>query len=443
MKAKISALQFIAIGYIATILTGSLLLCLPFAVKDGNAVSFFDALFTSTSATCVTGLVVADTFSRWTLFGQLTILFLIQIGGLGFMTVMTLLFLAFGKKVGIFERTVLLQSAGAFNLSGVIKLIKRILVITLACEFCGAALLSIRFIPKLGAAEGVYFSVFHSISAFCNAGFDLMGKFEPSSSLTLFRGDVLVNLTICALITVGGLGFVVWSDVIENKFGFSKYQLHTKIVIIVNFALIAVGVAVLMTSDSAAAFKDMPFGEKLLAALFQSVSPRTAGFNTVNYSDMSELGALFTTVLMFIGGNPGSTAGGVKTTTIVIVFLNLLATAENKNSVKAFGRSVRTQLVAQANALFLTYIAAILFATGIILAIEPYSLKEILFEVTSALGTVGLSFGITSALSAVSKSILILLMFAGRMGAFSLFAVFFKTNGADKIELPEGKILIG
>ncbi|MBQ7642370.1 MAG: Trk family potassium uptake protein [Clostridia bacterium] len=443
MKIKLNALQFIVIGYLVTILTGSLLLSLPFAVKGGASPDFFSALFTATSATCVTGLIVADTYTHWSVFGQVVILLLIQIGGLGFMTVMTLIFLAFKKKIGVFERVVLLQSAGAFNLSGIIKLIKKIIIITFSCEAIGCVLLSFSFVPEFGFHEGLYFSLFHSVSAFCNAGFDLMGKIAPTSSFTTLYSDPLVTLTLCALIIVGGTGFLVWADIAENKLNLSKYQLHTKMVLASNFILIIIGTLVLFFTDYDGAFKDMGLGDKLLSAFFQAVSPRTAGFNTVDYASMSESGVLATIVLMFIGGNPGSTAGGVKTTTVLVVFLNLVASAKNHRAVKAFGRSVRSALVSQANALFLTYMTAVIVCTGLILALEPYGFKEVLFEVTSAVGTVGLSFGITAGLSVISKTILILLMFAGRIGAFSLFSVFFSNARSEKITLPEGKVLIG
>ena len=443
MKLKLNTLQFLALGYLTTILAGSILLCMPISSKSGEFTNFFNSLFTATSATCVTGLVVYDTFAHWSIFGQVVILILIQLGGLGFMTVITLIFMLFKRKIGLFERVVLMQSAGSYNLSGIIKLIKKIVIGTFIFETTGMILLATRFIPLLGVGKGIYYALFHSVSAFCNAGFDLMGCMEQFSSLTYFYSDPVVSLTITGLIIIGGIGFIVWSDLWQTRFRFKKFQLHTKIVVVYNGFLIIFGMLLYLVFEYNNAFSGMTFGQKLLCSFFQSVTPRTAGFNTCDITKLSESGSLLTVILMFIGGNPGSTAGGVKVTTVVIVFSNLLTSAKNGDETNIFNRRVSAKLIKQASSLFLVYLSAIILSTILILAVEPYTIKQVLFEVTSAIGTVGLSYGITPHLTYASKTIIIFLMFAGRMGAFSLFSVFFSGTEKERLVKPEGKVLIG
>lgn len=442
VKKKLSTIQFLSLGYIITILLGTLLLMLPFASK-GEPTNFIDSLFTATSATCVTGLVVFDTFTHWTIFGQVVILALIQIGGLGFMTIITLICMLFKKNIGLYERTILMQSAGSYNISGVIKLIRKIMIGTFIFEFIGAVILATRFIPVMGA-QGIWYGVFHSISAFCNAGFDLMGQFKQFSSFTAYYNDWVVNITLMSLIVIGGLGFIVWSDIYDNKFHFKKYQMHTKIVLVFNSILIFGGALLFFIFEYNNLFKDYSLSEKILCSLFCSVTPRTAGFNTIDYANISTPGGLLTMMFMFIGGNSGSTAGGVKVTTVVAILANLVANAKNKEEIVLFKRRISDKIVKQSSSLFIVYVMMVLLGTLVISVVQPqYNLQQILFESISAVGTVGLSMGITQQLEWISEVVLILLMYSGRLGAFTLFSVFFKNQKELVLKKPEGKILVG
>ena len=296
--------RLIAVGFLLVILAGAGLLMLPIASR-GEPAGFLDALFTSTSATCVTGLVVRDTFTGWTVFGQLVILALIQLGGLGFMTFITLTSMLLGKRLGLYDRKVLMQSAGNITLDGTAALIRKIIPFTFVFEFAGAALLSIRFIPEFGVLRGIYAAVFHAISAFCNAGFDLMGMRAPFSSLTAYVSDPLVSLTICMLIIIGGLGFLVWRDLVRCRFRWKRLQLHSKLVLTASGILLFGGWLLLLGFEWNASMADLSIPEKLLASFFQAVTPRTAGFNTVDLSKLSDSGNLLTDFLMLIGGSPG------------------------------------------------------------------------------------------------------------------------------------------
>lgn len=439
---KLSPARLIALSFFLVILIGAGLLMLPIASKGAPAAPL-DALFTATSATCVTGLIVRDTFTGWTTFGQIVIITLIQIGGLGFMTVITLVSFAVGKRLSLYDRKVLMQSAGNTTLNGVGGLIRRIVPFTFLIELTGAALLATRFVPAFGWGRGLYASVFHAISAFCNAGFDLMGMREPYSSLTSFVTDPVVNLTVCLLIVIGGLGFLVWRDVLRCRFRFSRFQLHTKLVLVTSGILILAGWALFLLFERNASMASLTWPQRVLASLFQSVSPRTAGFNTVDLSALSESGNLLTDVLMLIGGSPGSTAGGIKTTTVAVLFLSAVASAKGRMRVNAFRFSVDRETLRQASSVVMIYLSLALLSVLTLCAIEPFSLKEILFEVCSAVGTVGLSMGITPQLGAVSRVILILLMYAGRLGGLTFVLLFSQRRSDPPLERPAGKILIG
>ena len=441
-KLRLSPARLIALGFFVVILVGALLLTLPFASKDGSS-NFLDALFTSTSATCVTGLVVRDTFTGWTTFGQIVILLLIQLGGLGFMTVITLISFAIGKRVGLYDRKVLMQSAGNFSLSGIGDLIRRIVPFAFVFEFAGAVLLAIRFVPDFGWGKGIYFSVFHSISAFCNAGFDLMGGRAPFSSLTAYVDDPLVILTICALIIVGGLGFLVWHDLARNKFHWKRYQLHTKIVLTTTAVLILGGWLLFFVFERNASMAGMSGSERLLAALFQSVTPRTAGFNTVDMAALSESGNLLTDIFMLIGGSPGSTAGGIKTTTVAVLVLSAISSACGRTRVNAFRYNIDRDTIRQACSILTIYLTMALVAILAICAVEPVTLKQAVFEVCSAIGTVGLSMGITPTLGIASRVIIILLMYAGRIGGLTFVLLFSERRTEPPVDRPNGKILLG
>lgn len=439
---KLSPARLIALSFFLVILIGAGLLMLPIASKGAPAAPL-DALFTATSATCVTGLIVRDTFTGWTTFGQIVIITLIQLGGLGFMTVITLVSFAVGKRLSLYDRKVLMQSAGNTTLNGVGGLIRRIVPFTFVFELTGAALLATRFVPAFGWGRGLYASVFHAISAFCNAGFDLMGMREPYSSLTSFVTDPVVNLTVCLLIVIGGLGFLVWRDVLRCRFRFSRFQLHTKLVLVTSGILILAGWALFLLFERNASMASLTWPQRVLASLFQSVSPRTAGFNTVDLSALSESGNLLTDVLMLIGGSPGSTAGGIKTTTVAVLFLSAVSSAKGRMRVNAFRFSVDRETLRQASSVVMIYLSLALLSVLTLCAIEPFSMKEILFEVCSAVGTVGLSMGITPQLGAVSRVILILLMYAGRLGGLTFVLLFSQRRSDPPLERPAGKILIG
>ena len=441
-KFRLSPPRFIALGFLLVILLGAGLLCLPFASK-GEAVGFLDALFTATSATCVTGLVVRDTFTTWTGFGQGVILLLIQLGGLGLMTVITLFSYALGKHLGLYSRKVLMQSAGNMSLAGVGSLIRRIIPFSFVIEGTGALLLSFRFIPEFGWGKGIWYSVFHGISAFCNAGFDLMGAKQPFSSMMDYVADPLVSLTLCGLIIIGGLGFLVWRDLAQNGLHWNKYQLHTKLVIVTNLILFLGGTVLFLLFEWNASMADMSFGEKLLASFFQAVTPRTAGFNTVDLNSLSESGHLLTNILMLIGGSPGSTAGGIKTTTVAVLFLSTLASARGRYRVNAFRYSIDRDTIRQACSIVVISLGLTFLSILLLCATEGAGGKAASLEVCSAVATVGLSLGLTPSLSLAGKLLLILLMYAGRLGGLSFVLIFGEKKSEPPLDRPNGKLLIG
>ena len=316
----VSNSQIMAFGFLMVILSGAVLLMMPIASKTGTSTNFLDCLFTSVSATCVTGLVVVDTFAHWTLFGQIVILLMIQIGGLGIITISAMLYLFFRQRIGLNMRNLIQESTFSLQLGGVVKSLKKIIRRALIFEGIGAVLLSTQFIPKLGIARGIWYGVFHSISAFCNAGFDLMGRYEEYSSLTMFVDNPVVNFTIMGLIMTGGLGFIVWEEIAHKKFNFRKYSLHSKLVLILTVVFVLGGTVLFLLFENDNLFAGMPPGQKFMAAMFASVTPRTAGFNTTDLGAMTDGSVFLTCVFMFIGGNSGSTAGGIKITTAAVIF---------------------------------------------------------------------------------------------------------------------------
>ena len=444
LKRKLTYTQIIALGFFLIILTGGILLTLPISSRSGEFTPFLNALFTATSATCVTGLVVYDTFTHWSLFGQIVIICMIQIGGIGFMTIITMLSIFLKRKIGLNERKLLMQSAGSIQIGGVVALILRIIKGTIIFEGIGAILLSIRFIPEMGFVRGIYNAVFHAISAFCNAGFDLMGRFEQFSSLTRYSDDILVNLTIMSLIVIGGIGFIVWSDVIKFKFNLKKYELHSKIVLTATASLIIVGALVFFVFESKnGVLANSSIKESILVSLFQSVTPRTAGFNTINWADITQGTSLFTIFLMLVGGSPGSTAGGMKTTTLVVLIMSAVASSRQQNGITIFKRKLDGETVKQASAVFTLYFTGFLVGSLLLCYFEPNSAIVIMFEVSSALGTVGSSMGITTTLCSVSKVVIMILMYAGRVGALTLMLTLSAKKKTAPIERPTEKILIG
>lgn len=442
MKLRLSPTRLIALGFFALILLGALILMLPIASKVEPA-TFSEALFTATSATCVTGLVVRDTFTSWTGFGQAVILILIQIGGLGLMTVITLFSFALGKRLGLYNRIVLMQSAGNMTLSGVANLVRKIIPVAFLIEGLGAVFLAIRFIPQFGWGQGIWFSVFHSISAFCNAGFDLMGCRTPFSSLTYYVTDPLVNLTLSALIVVGGLGFLVWKDISNCGLRFSKYQLHTKLVLVSSGVLLLGGWILFLIFEWNASMSELSVPGKILASLFQSVSPRTAGFNTIDLTELSESGNLLTNVFMLIGGSPGSTAGGMKTTTVAVLLLCTWTSARGRRRDNVFRYSLDRDMLRQACSIVMIYLTMAISAILILCAIEPVTVKEAMFEINSAIATVGSTLGITPVLGLGARFLIILLMFVGRLGGLTFTLIFAQQRPEPPIDRPAGKLLIG
>jgi len=439
---KLSYTQVIALSFLAVILTGTLLLCLPISSRDGVWTPFVDSMFTATTSTCVTGLIVFDTYTHWSLFGQIVIMLLIQVGGLGLMTIMSLFAIVLKKNIGLHERRLLMQSAGSTQIGGMVRLIKRILALTAIFEGFGLIVLATRFVPRLGWAEGLYYSLFHSVSAFCNAGIDIMGQFGQSSFVPNVN-DPVVSLTLMFLIVTGGLGFLVWNDLIQCRFRFKKLDLHSKLAVTTTVCLIVFGGLLFYMFEYNYAFAGMNQGTRWLASFFQSVTPRTAGFNTVDQAALSESGSLLTMVLMFIGGSPGSTAGGIKTTTFAVLLIASFSCARNEGSVTVFKRKIDNDTIKQASAIATIYMSAVLIATSAICAIERVTIRQSMFEVISAIGTVGLTMGITPTLCSLSKYILIALMYTGRIGGLSLMVVLAERRVRVPIDKPVEKILIG
>lgn len=440
---KLNSTGKLAAGFGLIILVGTLILMLPFSSRSGNWTSFLDALFTATSATCVTGLVVVDTYQYWSLFGQLAIILLIQVGGLGFITIGAYLSVLLKKKIGLKERTAIHESISTIEIAGVVRMVKRIVQGTFLFELAGAVLLSIRFIPEFGWGRGIYFGIFHSISAFCNAGFDLMGIREAYSSLTAYEGDVLVNLTIMGLILVSGIGFLVWDDFYRNGFHCKKYLLHTKIMLCASFILVFGGALLFFVFENNGLFAGMTMKEKVLGALFSSVSPRTAGFNTTDLAGLGNASKLLTMLLMFIGGGSGSTAGGIKVTTAVVMVLSAAATIGKTQGVNVFKRRLEEDVVRRASAIVMYNGILILAVSMVILAVQPFSFTDVFMETFSAMGTVGLSTGITRQLLPVSKVLLILLMYFGRLGSLTFALVFAQRRIVPPVQQPVEKIVVG
>lgn len=443
VRYKKSTTRLIAFGFAMIIFLGAILLTLPVSVRSGKG-SFLNSLFTATSATCVTGLVVADTYQNWTTFGQVVILCMIQIGGLGFMTIGAFISVLLKKRIGLQEREQLQESVNTLKIAGVVRLVKKIVKGTLCIELLGAVLLAFRFIPAFGITRGIYFAVFHAVSAFCNGGFDLMGIRGEYSSLVAFEGDILVNIVVVALILTGGIGFIVWDDIERNKWHFSKYLLHSKIVLTATFVLTVVGTILFLITENDAAFAGMNPMEKLLGALFSAVTPRTAGFNTVDTAQLSNAGKVITMILMFIGGSPGSTAGGAKTTTMVVLLCYAMAMITNREDINLFGRRLSGEAVKKANAVVMINLSLALIAGVTIMALQPeLKMDQALFEVLSAIGTAGMTTGITRDLNMFSRLIIIVLMYCGRLGSLSFALVFARKNKSDCVRQPQEKIVIG
>lgn len=443
VRNRLTRTQWIAVGFLIIILCGTFLLMLPISSREPGGTDFLSSLFTAASATCVTGLVVVDTYRHWSLFGQLVILLMIQVGGLGFVTIGVTILLMMGKKIGLADRGLLKDSVNTLEIGGIVRLAKLIVKGTLLIEGAGAVLLSVRFIPEFGFLEGIYYGIFHSISAFCNAGFDLMGRFEAYSSLTRYADDWLVNLTSIGLILIGGLGFVVWSDLYKKRLHFRKYTLHTKMVITALLVLVSVPTALFWILERDGVLASMSGPGQFLGALFAAVTPRTAGFNTTDVAAMGDAGKLLTLVLMLIGGNPGSTAGGVKTTTIMVLLFYIVSMIQHREGVNIYGRRLEKGIIEKAAVVFTLTLTMAVTASFLICAVDGLPLTDVLLETFSAVDTVGMSTGITRDTSAFSRVVLILLMYCGRIGSLSFALAFTDKRQKSSIRQPMERINIG
>lgn len=439
---KLQPVQIVAIGFALVILIGALLLTLPISSASGESTNFIDCFFTSTSSVCVTGLIVKDTATYWSTFGHCVIITLIQVGGLGFMTFATLVFLLVGKKITLKERMVMQEAMNGLSLQGLVKMTKYILMFTLSIEGIGVLILATQFIPLFGIGKGLAYSVFHAISAFCNAGFDLMGKF---SSLTNYSNNTVILFAISFLIISGGLGFYVWNELYHHKES-KRFTLHTKLVITATFVLV-VGGAIFMyifESKNVATIGNMGIKDKVANSIFASVTPRTAGFNSIPVEKMTVGGIFLTIVLMFIGGSPGSTAGGMKTTTVVVLLYAMISTIRCREDVEIAKKRITKDIVYKAILVAIMSFLLVIIATFALAITEKgFSLQEILFEVVSAFGTVGLTLGITTKLSTLGKVIIAFCMYAGRVGPLTVILAFSNKSSKGKIKYPEEKILVG
>ena len=437
-RKKLTSFQSIILGFSAVILLGTLLLMLPVSSRARTLTPFLDALFTSTSAVCVTGLVLHDTATYWSGFGQGVILLLIQIGGMGVITVAASFAMISGRRISLMQRSTMQEAISAPKVGGIVRLTGFIIRITLLIEFLGAAVLAPVFLRDFGA-RGLWMALFHSVSAFCNAGFDLMGARGEFSSLTSYSAQPVVNLTVMALIIIGGIGFLTWDDIRANRLHMHKYRMQSKVILCTTAVLLVVPAVYFFFCE----FRALPLGQRILVSLFQAVTPRTAGFNTMNLTELSEPGQFLTLALMLTGGSPGSTAGGMKTTTVAVLFAAAAATFRRKEHTHFFGRRIDDGVVRHAATIFLMYIA-LFFAGALIISIaEGLEMRVCLFETASAIGTVGLSLGITPGLGTLSRLILIALMFFGRVGGLTL--IFAAVSGVQKniSKLPRETITVG
>ena len=436
---RLSSFQIILLGFAAAILLGSALLMLPIATREEGGAAFGDALFTATSAVCVTGLVVRDTATYWSPFGQAVILALIQIGGMGVVTIAVAITIISGRRIGLKQRSTMQEAICAPKVGGIVRLTGFIIRTTVLFELLGAAVMAPVFCRELGVAKGLWYSVFHAVSAFCNAGFDLMGVRSPFSSLTSFADNPVINLAVMTLIIVGGIGFTVWDDIRANGVHLRFYRMQSKVVLTSTLALIALPTLYFALLE----FSQLPIAERLLVSLFQAVTPRTAGFNTADLTLLSESGLLVIILLMLVGGSPGSTAGGMKTTTLAVLISTAASVFHRKKHTHFFGRRISDDTVRSAATILTMYLTLFLTGGCIISRVEGLPLLTCLFETASAVGTVGLTLGITPQLSAISRGILILLMYFGRVGGLTLIFAAVSGRACSTARLPEEKLTVG
>ena len=435
---KLSSSQIILFGFLAVILVGAFLLMLPVSTAAGTSTPFLDCLFTSTSAVCVTGLIVHDTATHWSAFGQAVILLLIQIGGMGVVTVAVALAMASGRRITLMQRSTMQDAISAPQVGGIVRFTGFILKGIFLFEILGALALMTVFVPEQGP-RGIWLAVFHSVSAFCNAGFDLMGTRTPFSSLTAYSQNPVVNITVMALIVIGGIGFLTWQDIRRNGPHVQRYRMQSKVILLVTGILIVLPALYFYFLE----FEGLPFAQRFWGSVFQAVTPRTAGFNTLELNQLSEVGRLVTCLLMITGGSPGSTAGGMKTTTLAVLVACAVAVFRKRENGRFFGRRIADVTVKNAVTVFLMYITLFLAGGMVISAVEGLPLLTCLFESASAVGTVGLTLGITPGLGTVSRLVLIALMFFGRVGGLTLIFATLPANRDTLSKLPQEKITVG
>lgn len=439
MKFDLNPPRVLALGFFGLIIMGTLLLSLPIATKSGVSTRLIDSLFTAASAVCVTGLVVVNTSEYWSLFGQVVILLLIQIGGLGIMTMATIFALISGKRIRIKERLIIKEQLNQETLTGLVKLMKYIIMMTFGIEMMGAILLSGQFIPEYGITKGIWYSVFHSISAFCNAGFDLIGD-----SFISYSSSLPTISTLSLLIVLGGLGFSVIIDTGKNR-NWKKFSLHTKLVLVLSIALTVMGAIIFLVLEynNPSTIGSLPLGEKILSSIFASVVPRTAGFNSIDVAAMEQSSAFLTIILMFIGGSPGSTAGGIKTATFGVIALATINFVKGEKEVEVFKRRISTEVIIKSLAIVTVGMVMIIFVSFILTITENKLFLDTLFEATSAFATVGLTRGITSDLTWIGKIIIVMTMYAGRVGPLTMAFAFGHRKKRRQYRYSEGHISVG
>ena len=439
MQRRLTSSQIIMLGFAGLILLGCALLMLPFATRDGQGARFSDALFTATSAVCVTGLIVQNTATYWSSFGQAVLLLLIQIGGMGVVTVAVAITKAAGKNITLRQRSTMQDSISAPKVGGIVPFTGFILRTAAAIELLGAAVMAPTFCRQYGAGRGAWYALFHSVSAFCNAGFDLLGEAVPFSSLTAYADHPIINAAIMLLIVLGGVGFLTWEDIKTEKFRLRRYRMQSKVILCVSAALIVLPAMYFFCAE----FSQLPFGARLWRSLFQSVTTRTAGFNTVELTDLSENGIGVMILLMLVGGSPGSTAGGMKTTTLAVLLATAVSVIRRKGDTTLVGRRISEETARNAITLLVMYLVLFLVSGFVISGVEGLPLQVCLFETASAVGTVGLTLGITPGLSQLSRVILMALMYIGRVGGLTLIYSAAMWNPENGAKLPLEKITVG
>ena len=443
LSKHISQTQFIAYGFFLIIMTGTFLLMLPIASKDGQGEPFLNCLFTATSASCVTGLIVTDTWTQWTLFGQVVLLIMIQLGGLGFISIGVFMSIVLRRKIGLKERGLMQESVNTLQIGGMVKLARKIIIGAAIFEGTGAILLSMRFIPQYGLVHGIWYGIFHAVSAFCNAGFDLLGHQQQYNSLCNYTGDWLVIGTISILIIIGGIGFIVWDDISRKKLHFHQYMLHTKIVLVTTALMLLTSTVLFYLMERGNILVGMTGSEKFLACFFSAVTPRTAGFNNVDTAALTDGSKFLSAILMFIGGSPGSTAGGIKTSTLAVLLLYVYSNIRQTHGVEIFGRRLEDESIRQSACILTINLCLMLTATVLIMVAQNLPMSDVFFETCSAIGTSGMSTGVTRSLNTFSRIMIILLMYCGRIGSLSFALAFTRTNRKPHVKFPAERITVG